>query len=66
MKRDAVLRETEELSEMEYLPIIGPQEGKHLVDTVRSFNSKSVLEIGTLIGYSAILIALSLPQGAES
>jgi predicted O-methyltransferase YrrM len=62
MKRDAVLREIEDLSETEYLSIIGPQKGKHLVDTVRTFNVKSVLEIGTLIGYSAILIALSLPQ----
>ncbi len=65
MKRDVVLRGIEELSEREYLPIIEPQKGKYLVDTVRRFNVKSVLEIGTLIGYSAILIALSLPQGGR-
>ena len=62
MKRDVVLREIEELSEREYLPIIGPEKGKHLVDAVRRPNVKHVLEVGTLIGYSPILIASNLPQ----
>lgn len=62
MEGDAVLREIEELSKREFLPIIGPVKGKHLVDTVRRFHVKNVLEVGTLIGYSAILIALNLPQ----
>ena len=65
MKRDVVLREIEDLSERGYLPIIGPQKGKHLVDTVRRFNVKSVLEVGTLVAYSAILIASNLPQGGR-
>ena len=65
MKRDVVLRQIEELSEREYLPIIGPQKGKRLVDTVRRFSVKSVLEVGTLVGYSAILIASNLPQGGR-
>jgi predicted O-methyltransferase YrrM len=65
MKRDVVLRGIEDLSKREYLPIIGPEKGKHLVDTVRRFHVKSVLEVGTLIGYSAILIASSLPQGGR-
>jgi predicted O-methyltransferase YrrM len=62
MEGDAVLREIEELSEKESLPIIGPVKGKHLADAVRRFHVKNVLEIGTLIGYSAILIASNLPQ----
>jgi predicted O-methyltransferase YrrM len=62
MEGDAVLREIEELSKRTFLPIIGPVKGKHLVDTVRRFNVKNVLEVGTLIGYSAILIASNLPQ----
>ena len=65
MKSDAVLREIEELSEREYLPIIGPEKGKHLVATIRRFHVKNVLEVGTLVGYSAILIASSLPQGGR-
>jgi len=51
MKRHGVLREIEELSKREFL-----------VDTVRRFNVKNVLEVGTLVGYSAILIASNLPQ----
>ena len=62
MKRDGILREIEELSKREFLPIIGPVKGKHLADTVRRFHVKNVLEVGTLIGYSAILIASNLPQ----
>lgn len=65
MKREVILREIEELSKRKYLPIIGPQRGKHLVDTVRRFKVKNVLEVGTLVGYSAILIASSLPQGGR-
>jgi len=62
MESDAVLRTIEGLSNRRYLPIIGPVKGKYLVDTVRRFSVKNVLEVGTLIGYSAILIALNLPQ----
>jgi predicted O-methyltransferase YrrM len=62
MKGDAVLREIERLSNKTFLPIIGPVKGKYLVDTVRRLNVKNVLEVGTLIGYSAILIASNLPQ----
>ena len=65
MKRDVVLGQIEELSERAYLPIIGPKKGKHLVDTVRRFKVKNVLEVGTLVGYSAILIASNLPQGGR-
>lgn len=62
MKGDALLREIEKLSRSMSLPIIGSIKGRYLVDTVRRFNVKNVLEIGTLIGYSAILIALNLPR----
>jgi caffeoyl-CoA O-methyltransferase len=62
MEADAVLREIEELSKKEFLPIIGSVKGKHLVSAVRKFKVKSVLEVGTLVGYSAILIASNLPE----
>ena len=65
MKRDVVLRQIEELSRRECLPIIGPEKGRHLVGTVRRFRVKNVVEVGTLVGYSAILIASSLPQGGR-
>jgi predicted O-methyltransferase YrrM len=62
MESDIVLREIEGLSKRTYLPIIGPVGRKYLVDAVRTFNVKNVLEVGTLIGYSAILMAEHLPQ----
>jgi caffeoyl-CoA O-methyltransferase len=62
MEAEAVLREIEKLSKREFLPIIGPVKGKHLVDTVRKFKVKNVLEVGTLVGYSAILMASNLSQ----
>jgi predicted O-methyltransferase YrrM len=65
MKADTVLREIERLSEKRYLPVIGPVKGRHLVDAVKRFNVENVLEVGTLIGYSAILIALNLPPSGR-
>ena len=62
MESDIVLREIEDLSKRTYLPIIGPVGRKYLVDTVRRFSVKNVLEVGTLIGYSAILMAEHLQQ----
>lgn len=65
MEADIVLNEIEELSKEQFLPIIGPVKGKYLVDTVKRFTAKNVLEVGTLIGYSAILIAKILPHDGK-
>ncbi len=59
-KADKVLTDIEELSESSFLPIIGPVKGKYLADTVSKYKVKRVLEVGTLIGYSAILIAKNM------
>ncbi len=65
VEADAVLREIEELSRSRFLPIIGPVKGKKLVETVKQFKVKRVLEVGTLIGYSAIMIAKNLPDDGK-
>lgn len=62
---EAVLRDIEQIARVDFLPIIGPVKGKYLVDTVRRFKVKTALEVGTLIGYSAILIASNLPEGGK-
>jgi predicted O-methyltransferase YrrM len=62
-KAASVLREIENLSMREFLPIIGPLKGRYLVDTLKKVNAKTVLEIGTLVGYSTILMAENLPPG---
>ncbi len=64
-KADEVLKEIEEMAEREFLPIVGPEKGKILAHAVRDAKPKRVLEVGTLIGYSAILIGKELGKTAE-
>ena len=59
-KADKILREIEARSNKKFLPIIGPKKGRILVKAVRKNRPKTVLEVGTLIGYSAILIGKEL------
>jgi predicted O-methyltransferase YrrM len=62
---DEVLRLIEKASEKSFLPIIGPHKGKFLAEEVRKVRPRHVLEVGTLIGYSAILMGKELTAGAE-
>lgn len=64
-KADEILREIEALAQREFLPIVGPIKGKILAEAVRKAEPKYVLEVGTLIGYSAVLIAKELSADAE-
>jgi predicted O-methyltransferase YrrM len=41
------------------LPIVGPEKGKVLADAVKKHKPKHILEIGTNVGYSAILMSLN-------
>lgn len=52
-----VLAEIEETARKEFLPSIGPIKGKIIEDVIKEHKPRKVLEIGTLHGYSAILIA---------
>jgi len=51
------LAEIEEIARKDSLPSIGPIKGKIVESVVSEHKPKKVLEIGTLHGYSAILIA---------
>ncbi len=64
-KAQQILSKIEEQSEKQFLPIIGQKRGAVLKQVIREHKPKRVLEIGTLIGYSAILIAKELPPEAE-
>lgn len=64
-KADSVLKDIERMSQHQFLPIIGPHKGKILAQTVRRSKPKRVLEIGTLIGDSAVLIRKELDSNAE-
>ena len=47
----------EEIARKDYLPSIGPIKGKIIGDIIKKYKSRRILEIGTLHGYSAILMA---------
>jgi predicted O-methyltransferase YrrM len=55
-----VLKEIEGMAERKFLPIVGPEKGQVLAKTVLKVEPKSILEIGTLVGYSAILMGKEL------
>ena len=65
MKADAVLQEIQKLSRYRYYPIIGPVKGRHLEEAIKASGVKRVLELGTCIGYSAILMAKHLPEDGK-
>ncbi len=62
MDAESMLKEIENVAPKRKLPIIGPTRGKILDAFVRKYTPKRVLEIGTLVGYSAIRIARLLPE----
>jgi len=58
-----ILKELEQFAKQYNLPIIGARKGEVLVNVIKEHNPKKILEIGTLIGYSAILMANYLKNG---
>jgi predicted O-methyltransferase YrrM len=62
---EEVLWQIENASAKDFLPIIGPFKGKILAEEVRKAKPRHVLEVGTLIGYSAILMGKELDEKAE-
>jgi len=57
-----VLKRLERLAEKEFLPSIGPTKGKIIAGLIKDYKPRSILEIGTLYGYSAILMGSMLPE----
>jgi predicted O-methyltransferase YrrM len=57
-----VLRHLEQIAKKQSLPSIGPVKGKILTGIISKYKPKKILEIGTLHGYSAILMADMLPD----
>lgn len=64
-KADQVLASIERSADAMYLPIIGPRRGEVLVELVRRIKPRRVLEVGTFIGYSTILMAKELGNDSE-
>jgi caffeoyl-CoA O-methyltransferase len=57
-----LLHKIEFQAQANHWPIMGPLKGKVLEYFVKRQQPRNVLEIGTLVGYSAILIARNLPK----
>jgi predicted O-methyltransferase YrrM len=64
-KAEAVLKELEREGAKNFLPIIGPEKGVFLDRAVTRTKPERVLEIGTLVGYSAIRIGRLLGEKAR-
>jgi len=64
-KAEMILREIEKKANNEFLPIVGPEKGEILAEEIRKVKPKRVLEVGTLIGYSAILMGKELDENAQ-
>jgi predicted O-methyltransferase YrrM len=60
-----VLQSLEKMAQKEFVLSIGPTKGKIITEIIKKYNPKTVLEIGTLYGYSAILMANILPVGGK-
>ncbi|MEK4386623.1 O-methyltransferase [Solibacillus sp. FSL W7-1464] len=61
-ERDELLMEMERFAEQNHVPIMQLAGIESLNQILRIQNPKSILEIGTAIGYSAIRMAQALPQ----
>jgi predicted O-methyltransferase YrrM len=55
-----VLEDIEQTAKNEFLPSIGPIKGKIMKNIIKEHKPENALEIGTLQGYSAILIAFNI------
>jgi predicted O-methyltransferase YrrM len=60
-----VLKSLDEMGTKEFVPSIGPVKAKIIVNIVKKHKPKRILEIGTLYGYSAILMANLLDDDTE-
>src|SRR5271157_5636004 len=64
IKANQILKEIEAIAEKEFLPIIGPDRGQVLIKVIHRTRPKRILEIGTFVGYSAIMMAKELDANA--
>jgi predicted O-methyltransferase YrrM len=48
-----------------FLPIIGPKKGKFLHLVARAISARRVLDLGTLVGYSALLLSQAVGKNGK-
>lgn len=64
-KNEGILAELEDFAEKNHVPIVQPEVAALLKVITLILKPKRVLEIGTAIGYSSILISTVLPAGGK-
>ncbi|MDP4181785.1 MAG: O-methyltransferase [Bacillota bacterium] len=64
-KNDGLLKELEIFAKENHVPIIQPEVAKLLLVTGKLLKPKRILEVGTAIGYSAILLSKVLEPGGK-
>jgi predicted O-methyltransferase YrrM len=62
-ENDGILKELEVFANESHVPIIQPEVAKLLLVTGRLLKPKRILEVGTAIGYSAIILSKVLDDG---
>ena len=60
-----VLKRLEQEAMEVWVPSIGPIKGKVIEDVIKKHKPRRILELGTLFGYSAILMARLLPKDGK-
>jgi len=65
MKPEQVLATIEKIAPQQGLPIIGPKRGVFLDEVIEQHRPMTILEVGTLVGYSAIRMARHLRNGGR-
>ena len=65
MKPEEVLESIEKVAPKEGWPIIGPERGEILDEVVVKHKPSTILEVGTLVGYSAIRMGRHLNKGQK-
>lgn len=65
MTPEDVMKSIEAEAPKRGLPIIGPKRGAILDEAVKEYSPSRILEVGTLVGYSAIRMGRHLKRGAK-
>jgi len=65
VKPEEVLKSIEALAPRQGLPIIGPKRGRFLDEVIEAHKPSTILEVGTLVGYSAIRMGRHLKAGQK-
>ncbi|KNY24877.1 O-methyltransferase family 3 [Pseudobacteroides cellulosolvens ATCC 35603 = DSM 2933] len=64
-ENDIILKELEMFAKENHVPIIQPEVAKLLLVTGKLLKPKRILEVGTAIGYSAIILSKVLDKGGK-